>query len=95
MIENTGWDLVRLLAPYLRCSTPSVDETLEIRTITVKLLDIIAKCSNPREVYLTILQTIKSLQFEGLSEGSDTAIGDIVLFIAMNNMLLISKRNTS
>lgn len=91
MIQNTGWDLVRLLAPYLKCSTSSADDTLEIRAKAIELLEVIAKCSNPREVYLTTLQMIKSLQFEGLSEGSDSALGDTVIYIAMTKMLPISE----
>lgn len=91
MIQSTGWDLVRLLSPYVSGSTDNMAISLQIRSITIKLLDTIANCSNPREVYLMTLQTVNDIRWDSDFEDPSTAMSNTILFTVLNKMLPISK----
>jgi hypothetical protein len=91
MLQTTGWDLLRLLAPYVAGTSGSESLSLEVRTIAVRLLDAIARHANPRELYLMILQTMGCISWDIDLDNLDSAVEGTVLFAVLNKMLSIGK----
>lgn len=89
MLQTTGWDLVRLLAPYVAGTSGSEEMSLVIRSITLRLMDAIARHANPRELYLMLLQTMSSIRWEVDMDNVDSAVEGTVLFAAFNKMLSV------
>lgn len=87
MIQTTGWDLVRLLAPYVAGSCGSEEKSIEVRAGALRLLDAVAQYSNARELYLMVLQTMNSINWDVDLEDLDSAVEGTVLFSVLNRML--------
>lgn len=91
MIQTTGWDLIRLLAPYVAGSSGSEAMSLQIRATALRILEAVANCANARELYLMILQTMNSISWDVDLEDLDSAVEGTVLFAVLNKMLSTGK----
>ncbi|KAI8581729.1 hypothetical protein K450DRAFT_230892 [Umbelopsis ramanniana AG] len=89
MLQTTGWDLVRLLSPYVAGTSGSEELSLGIRSITLRIMDSIARHANPRELYLMILQTMSSISWDVDLDNLDSAVEGTVLFAVLNKMLSV------
>ena len=94
MLQTTGWDLVRLLAPYVAGTSGSEEMSLVIRSVTLRIMDAIARHANPRELYLMLLQTMSSISWEVDMDNVDSAVEGTVLFAVLNKMLSVGKKLT-
>jgi hypothetical protein len=91
MIQTTGWDLIRLLAPYVAGSSGSEAMSLQIRATALRILEAVANFANARELYLMILQTMNSISWDVDLEDLDSAVEGTVLFAVLNKMLSTGK----
>ncbi|GAB5593639.1 hypothetical protein Unana1_08539 [Umbelopsis nana] len=94
MIQTTGWDLVRLLAPYVAGSCGSEEKSIEVRAGVLRLLDAVTQYSNARELYLMVLQTMNSINWDVDLEDLDSAVEGTVLFSVLNRMLATGRIKT-